>query len=157
MEDSGLMSIPQYVEKQLAAEAMTGATPVEVADELLSYANKSLGQVEKIRRDVQEMSKELRHTLSDIEAMCYLGRYYCWKIRGATELALFEKMNDTDHKNLAIRHLQKARSDWEKYTFVAGKMYRPQLLARTRVLDWMQILEDVKRDVEIAQGSGGQQ
>jgi hypothetical protein len=153
MEESGLMSVPQYVEKHLAGEAMTGQTPIEVAEELRDYAGKSLGQVVRIRRDVKEMSKELRHTLSDIEAMCYLGRYYCWKIRGAAELALFEKTKDTDHKNLAVRHLQKARSDWENYTFVAGKMYRPQLLARTRVLDWEKLLEGVEKDLEIARQS----
>jgi hypothetical protein len=153
MQESGLMSIPQYVEKHLAGEAMTGRTPIEVAEELRGYADKSLGQVVRIRRDVKEMSKELRHTLSDIEAMCYLGRYYCWKIRGAAELALFEKTKDTDHKNMAVRHLHKARSDWENYTFVAGKMYRPQLLARTRVLDWEKLLEGAEKDLEIARTS----
>jgi hypothetical protein len=32
-------------------------------------------------------------------------------------------------------------------------MYRPQLLARTRVLDWEKLLEGVEKDLEIARQS----
>jgi len=43
---------------------------------------------------------------------------------------------------------------WKNYAAVASKLYKPQLLARTRVLDWNRILDDVKKDVEIARKSG---
>jgi hypothetical protein len=99
------------------------------------------------------MSKELRLTLSDIEAMSHLGNYYASKILGAVQLHLFEKSKNQANKKLAIRHLLEAQKHWEDYASVAGKMYKPQLLARTRVLDWMKILDDVKKDVEIARRS----
>lgn len=37
------------------------------------------------------------------------------------------------------------------YAKVASGQYRPQLLARTRRTDWMRILEDIKKDIDIAQ------
>lgn len=154
MQDSGLMSIPEYVQRHLANEPMAGTTPAQVAQELRNYADESLKQVRLIRREVKDTGGELRVTLADIEAMSHLGNYYALKILGAVELCLFEKSKNQENKTLAIRHLLEAQKHWENYASVAGKLYRPQLLARTRVLDWMKITEDVKKDVEIAINSG---
>jgi len=132
---------------------MKKKTPLKAAEELRNYANQSLNQVGLIRHQIKQMSKELRLTLSDIEAMSHLGNYYASKILGAVELHLFEKSGNQSNKTLAIQHLMKAQKHWEDYASVAGKMYKPQLLARTRVLDWMKILDDVKKDVEIARSA----
>lgn len=156
MEDSGLMSIPEYVDRRLANESMSGTTPIQVAEQLRECADKSLRQVRLIRRKTKQMSKELRLTLSDIEAMSHLGNYYASKILGAVQLHTLEKSKDQKYKQRAVQYLLEAQKHWEDYASVASKLYRPQLLARTRVLDWVQILEDVKRDVEIAQRSGGE-
>ncbi len=150
MQDSGLMSIREYVDKQLANEQINAVTPIQVAGQLQSYSEKSLEQVELIRRNTKHISRELRSTLNDIEAMSHLGGYYASKILGAADLHLFEKSNDRRYRKSAIRHLIEAQKHWENYASVAAKMYRPQLLARTRVLDWMKILEEVKNDVRIA-------
>jgi hypothetical protein len=150
MQDSGLMSIREYVDKHLADEQMNAVTPIQVAGRLRSYSEKSLEQVELIRRNTKHISRELRSTLGDIEAMSHLGGYYASKILGAAELHLFEKSKDRQNRKSAIRHLIEAQKHWENYASVAAKMYRPQLLARTRVLDWMKILEEVKNDVRIA-------
>ncbi len=150
MQESGLMSIPEYVDKHLTDEQMEGKTPIQVAEELRNYANRSLNQVGLIRSRVKHVGRELRLTLSDIEAMSHLGDYYASKILGAVELHLFEKSGNQTNKKQAIKHLLQAQQHWEDYASVAGKMYKPQLLARTRVLDWMKILGDVKKDVEIA-------
>jgi len=157
MQDSGLMSITEYVQRHLADEQMTGQTPIAVAEELRDYAGNSLKQVAVIRRKVKEMSKELRLTLGDIEAISHLGNYYASKILGATQLHLFEKSKYRKNKTSAVRHLLEAEKHWEKYAEVAGSQYRPQLLARTRVLDWKATLDDVKKDVEIAQTSGSEE
>jgi len=157
MQDSGLMSITEYVQRHLADERMTGETPIAVAEELRDYAGNSLKQVAVIRRKVKEMSKELRLTLGDIEAMSHLGNYYASKILGATQLHLFEKSKNRKNKTSAVQYLLEAQKHWEKYAEVAGSQYRPQLLARTRVLDWKATLDDVKKDVEIAQTSGSEE
>lgn len=154
MQGSGLTSIPEYVAKFLADEQMEGKTPIQVAEELQDYAAKSLKQAGLIRRQARQMRKELRLTLSDIEAMSHLGNYYASKILGAVQLHLFEKSKNQTNKKQAIRHLLEAQKHWEDYASVAGQMYKPQLLARTRVLDWMEILDDVQKDVEIARSSG---
>jgi len=152
MQDSGLMSIPEYVDKHLADEQMKGKTPIQVAEELRNYADESLKQVGLIRSKAGK-SRELVLTLSDIEAMSHLGNYYSSKILGAVELHLFEKSKNQENKTLAIQHLLEAQKHWANYASVASKHYRPQLLARTRVLDWTKILDDVKKDVEIARQS----
>jgi hypothetical protein len=107
-----------------------------------------------IRGHVKEMSKELRLTLQDIEAMSHLGNYYASKIRGAVQLHLFEMSRNRGNKTLAIQQLLEAQQHWETYATVAIRLYRPQLLARTRVVDWIKILDDVKKDVEIARRIG---
>ena len=153
MQESGLMSIREYVAKFLADEQMEEKTPLDVAEELQDYAGQSLKKIRFIRRQTRQMSKELRLTLSDIEAMSHLGDYYASKILGAVQLHLFEKSGNQTNKKQAIKHLLQAQEHWKDYASVAGKMYKPQLLARTRVLDWTEILDDVKKDVEIARTS----
>ena len=156
MLDSGMMSIREYVNKLPANESALGetaTTPIQVAEQLQSYSGKSLEQVELIRRRTTQISRELRLTLGDIEAMSHLGGYYGSKILGATELHLFERSKDRRNRKAAIRHLLEAQRHWENYASVAAKLYKPQLLARTRVLDWVKILDDVRRDVKIAKQS----
>ena len=82
--------------------------------------------------------------------------YYASKILAAVELHLFERSKDPQHKSRAVTHLSDAVGHWEKYANVAAGQYRPQLLARTRVLDWMALLDDVKKDVDIARQAGSE-
>jgi hypothetical protein len=96
-------------------------------------------------------SKELRETLADIESLAHLGSYYADKIRGATELSTFRTGGDTSHRDRAVAFLKEAVNHWEAYADLTSSRYKPQLLARTRMLDWQQILQDVKRDVAIAE------
>jgi len=156
MEGSGIMSIPEYVERRLADKPMTGTTPFQVAAELRNHAETTLKMLEIIRgrAKAKGMGKELRLTLGDIEAMSYLGNYYASKILGAAHLHLYEKSKNEEDKTLAVRHLLEAQKHWQSYAAVASKLYRPQLLARTRELDWWKIFDDVKKDVEIARYIG---
>jgi hypothetical protein len=150
MERSGIVSVPDYVDGLLSGGRPDGITPIEVADELHAHAENALTTVAALRREVAANRKELRATLGDVEAMAHLGEYYAAKIRGAVELHAFRRSKDTRHKQAAVRHLQKALQHWSDYADVASGMYRPQLLARTRRLDWIAALDDVRKDVEIA-------
>ena len=153
MEGSGILSIPEFVNRTVKNEATIGITPIQVAEELQKYAQSSLKAVAEIRREVPKMSKELRLTLGDIEAMAYLGNYYASKIGGAVELYAFEQTGDPPNKQAAVQYLLDAVRAWQSYATTAAKQYRPQLLARTRELDGMKTLEDVKKDVESARGA----
>lgn len=161
MERSGILSVPEFVDRQLAKKTITGTTPIQVAQKLRKHAEDALKLIEKIRKKLpvkdsayRSMSlMELRKTLADIEAMAHLGNYYSAKILGAVELDAARKSKDDQRKEAAIEHLSKAVKHWESYAKVASSQYRPQLLARTRRLDWTKTLDDVKRDVEIARSA----
>ena len=153
MQESGIISIGQYVDAVLDKSDISATTPLQVADRLVKYADVSLKNVQVMRSRRERPGKELRLTLCDIEAMSHLGLYYAAKIRGAAELCFFDKTKKAEHKKAAVNHLLEAQKHWERYADVAAGLYRPQLLARTRVLDWKVILEDVKKDVDIARSS----
>ena len=150
MEASGLVRIEDYVARTLRKQPPGGTTPLEVAETLRRHAKAALDGVAVARRTAEKPEKQLRRTLGDVEAMAHLGDYYAAKILGAVELCLFEKTGDAKHTAAAVKHLEDAVRHWQDYAAIATKQYRPQLLARTRDLDWQRLLEDVKQDVEIA-------
>jgi len=153
MEESGIVSIPEFVERHSAGEPIEGITPLQVIDNLEHWAAGALQQVDAIRREVPRPGKELRETLTDIESMAHLGNYYAAKIRGAVELCRFRRSGNAKEKLAAVAALSEAVQHWRKYARSAGSQYRPQLLARTRRLDWWALLDEVQRDVEIARNA----
>lgn len=149
MEASGIVSIPDYVAAVVEARPIQGLSPVDVSNHLEARAHQALAGVAHLRGE--SGTAECAETLNDIEAMAYLGRYYAAKIQGATELCLFETTGKAEHRSQAVKHLQAAVDGWTSYARVAAAQYKPQLLARTRELDWWALLEDVKKDVTIAE------
>jgi len=153
MEASGILTIPAYVAGRLGNDTIEGTTPVQVAEELREHARHTFEQIELLGAGVPKANKELWRTVRDILAMADLGNYYASKVLGAVELATFEKTGDAAHKAAAVKHLEDAVRHWQDYATVATTQYRPQLLARTRDLDWLRLLEDVKKDVAIARSA----
>jgi len=39
--------------------------------------------------------------------------------------------------------------EWEVYARIATSQYKPQLLSRSHYMDWWQILDEVKKEVEL--------
>jgi len=72
------------------------------------------------------------------------------------QLHLFETSKNKESQKSSVHHLLEAQKHWQNYASVASELYRPQLLARTRKLDWTEILEHVKKDVEIARDAAKQ-
>ena len=58
---------------------------------------------------------ELQETVGDIRAMAALGRYYAAKIRGAVELARYEKTKDAAAHARARTALQASAEHWREY------------------------------------------
>lgn len=152
MEGSGIISVPDYVKAVQQGRAVQEITPLQVADRLEQWADSALKRVKQISNQCTS-SKELRRTLTDITSMSYLGRYYAAKIRGAVELAMFQNTNYQHHKTRAVEHLTRAAEHWKAYAGKAASQYRPQLLARTRHLDWIKLLKDVQKDIDIARNA----
>jgi hypothetical protein len=148
LKGSGILSVQEYAGAIIENKAFDGITPMEVADNLDAMAKRTLQGIKRLSRKAGK-NKELRATLTDAEAVAYLGRYYADKIRGAAELAVFrtDSQRTTNHQR-AVEHLTNAVKEWEAYASVATKQYRPQLFSRTHYMDWWKLLDDVKQEVE---------
>jgi hypothetical protein len=150
LRTSGILSVQEYAKAVVKGEPADGLTPMEVADNLDRLAARTLAGVAGLRKS-PGLGKELAATLTDMESMACLGRYYADKIRGAAALAVFradparEKARDR-----AVGYLENAVKEWEAYAKAATSQYRPQLLSRTHHLDWNALLAEVKKDVRIA-------
>ena len=83
--------------------------------------------------------------------MAHLGNYYAENIRGASDLALFDKTGKAEQKESVVHHLRLAAEHWRRYAAVATRQYRPQLLTRIGYVDLNGLSENVQKDVVIAQ------
>lgn len=148
LKGAGILSVQQYASAIIKGEAIDGITPMEVAENLDRMAQKALEGAKSLRKTCKP-KKELASTLTDIESMAYLGRYYADKIRGAAELALFraDAKRKESHK-LAVRHLTNAVEEWQAYSRISTSQYRTQLFSRTHYMDWRRLLDNVKKEVE---------
>ncbi|MBT3202076.1 MAG: hypothetical protein HN350_19410 [Phycisphaerales bacterium] len=143
---SGILSVRDYASAVIEGKAPAGMTPMDVADNLDRFAKATLAGVVSLRKG-PGASKELTATLTDMESMSYLGRYYADKIRGAAALAIFRAdPKRKEYHTQAVTHLTDAIAEWEAYAKVAGGQYRPQLLSRTHYLDWGKLLGEVKKE-----------
>jgi hypothetical protein len=138
-----IMSVKAFVD----GEAPSGRlTPLAVADQLARHADQGLQSVARLSPGT---NKELRHTLGDIRAMAWLGRYYAEKIRGAVDLYRYQKGSDArDHQNARV-HLQAASSHWREYAAIWSSQYVPQVLTRMGLtpVDIRAIQTFVDRDI----------
>jgi len=150
MPSSGVLDIVEWRQRLLAGQPMNGVTPLEVADALAKSAAATLRSVEELRR-TPGMSKELRLTLGDLEAMAHLANYYAAKIRGATELALFDRTSKPEHRENSIRYLFAALDHWKRYAGAYTAQYKPaQLYNRVGYVDIPGLTSKVEEDISIA-------
>jgi hypothetical protein len=150
LRGSGILSVQEYASAVIEDKSFDGITPIDVADNLDRLARQTLAGVETLRYQSRPR-KELAATLTDMESMAYLGRYYADKIRGAAELAVYRAdKNRKEHRRRAVSHLTDAVQEWEAYARTATSQYKPQLFSRSHYMDWWRILDEVKKEVELA-------
>jgi len=127
-------------------------TPLDVADQLEGHALAGLQNSGKLQPG---SNTELRHTLGDIAAMGWLGRYYAEKIRGAVDLYRSRTSGRPEDLDNARRHLQQAASHWKQYAAIWSSQYVGQVLTRmgSVMVDIQAIQEAVDREIP-AVGSG---
>jgi hypothetical protein len=149
MPGSNVLPILEWRRKKLAGEAMGGTTPLEIAGLLDQHGESALAALPQLRR--AGMSKELRLTLGDIEAMAHLGRYYAAKIRAAASLGLYDRTGAEADQAEAIRQAEKALEAWQAYSGVYTSQYmQPRLYNRTGFVDLPQLISRARDDIEIA-------
>ncbi len=146
---SNMLNPSSYARSLANGSVQNKITPWQVADSLNIFADKALAMVPALKH--KRNSAELANLIDDIEAQAYLGKYYAVKIEAATELALLKASKDEQHREKAVLKLKKGIEFWTKYTEISEQNYKPQMLARTKELDWRMWLEAVKNDVAMAQ------
>jgi hypothetical protein len=141
-----LMGVKAFVDGEPPGGRLT---PLGVADLLEQHAGAALRRIEPL---TPGGDKELRHTLGDIKALAWLGRYYAEKIRGAVDLYRYQKANDAPDHESARKHLQLAASHWRQYAALWSAQYVGQVLTRMgpTVVDIAAIQAFVDRDVPAA-------
>ena len=150
MPSSGVLDIVEWRQRLLAGQPMNGITPLEVAGALAKSAAATLRSVEELRQ-TPGMAKELRLTLGDLEAMAHLGNYYAAKIRGAAELALFDRTSKPEHRENAIGQFFAALDHWKRYAAAYTAQYKPaQLYNRVGYVDIPGLTGKVEQDIAIA-------
>ncbi len=156
MPGAGVINILAWRAKFLAAQKPDGVTPLEIAATLDANATKALKalpqlQVPQPAVTPSASAREYAATLGDIEAMARLGLCYAAKIRGACDLALFDKTGDTRQQASAVRHLEAALEHWKNYATAYTRQYvQPVLYNRAGVVDIPRQTADFAADVQMA-------
>lgn len=143
-------SIPNFVKMVQAGGHTDSITPIQVAKMLHERADIALKLIKEIK---VENNKELESTLNDIETIAYLGKYYAYKIMGATEVQQYRILNDNkiEHQKYAVNNLTQAAIYWKKYAELSKKSYKnPIWTNRVGTVDFDQIYEWVLDDIRIA-------
>jgi hypothetical protein len=144
-----VLSILEWRRRKLAGEAMNGTTPLEIADALESRMGGALAALGELRAGT--LSKELRLTLGDLEAMARLGLYYAAKIRGAAALAMYDRSSAAADREQAIRFLEQGLVQWRSYAQAYTAQYtQPHLYNRVGYVDIPALTNKAAEDVEIA-------
>lgn len=154
MPGAGVLNIIQWRNSAVANRKPGGVTPLEIAQALAANANQALQALPLLRRAAavpRANAKEYEATLGDIEAMAYLGLYYSEKIRGACELAYFDKTGEAVRQTSAVRHLDAAVGHWRSYSAAYTRQYvQPVLYNRSGWVDIPKTTAEVAGDVRMA-------
>ncbi len=154
MPGAGVLNILDWRKAVLAGQKPDGVTPLEIAAALESNAGGALAALPELRKAAvtpAENANEYAATLGDIEAMAHLGLYYSAKIRGACDLALFDKTADPAQQASAVRHLEAALEHWKNYSAAYTRQYiQPVLYNRAGVVDIPKQTADVAADIQLA-------
>jgi len=156
MPGAGVLNILEWRANLLARQKPNGVTPLEIAAALETNATRALQALPPLERasvTPARGAKEYAATLGDIEAMSHLGLYYAAKIRGACDLALFDKSGDAQQQASAVQHLEAALSHWKNYAAAYTRQYvQPVLYNRVGWVDIPRQTENVAADVQMARG-----
>lgn len=151
MPESGILNIMDWRRRRSANQTLDAISPLEVADNLERFAEKTLSLLGGFHRETIK-DEELVQTMGDLDALAYLGHYYAEKIRGAAYLGLFDLTSDEQHRQESLAHLRNAIGYWQRYASAYTAQYeQPQLYNRVGWVDIPALLKEVENDVLIAE------
>ena len=149
MDFTQVISIPDYVTrlKSKTPFLITEVTPIGMADELESKGNYVLGFTEF--QNLEDKDASYIELIYDLKAWAYMGKYYANKIRGAFYLHAYRNSMGDENKDKSIMYLKMALTEWKAYAAAATRNYKPQFMAKTRIVDWVALTKDVEMDITI--------
>lgn len=154
MPGAGVMNIIEWRTEVLAGRKPSATTPLDIADTLDANATRALRALPTLRQASvapATSAREYAATLDDIEAMALLGSYYAAKIRGACDLALFDRTGDETQQASAVRHFENALECWKHYATAYTRQYvQPVLYNRSGMVDIPGQTAKVVDDVDVA-------
>lgn len=151
MEDSGLLTIPEFVKLYLKGEEPSINTPFSHAKLMKHFANRALDTLPSIK--MVELTQQETELLNDIEAMSFAGLYYAYKIEAATYHALYTETKNAKFQQLAIQHMLRSYKAWAQYIAIFRQQYDlGKMSILTREVDFDELLESVQKDVELVGG-----
>jgi hypothetical protein len=143
--------IPEFVAGFIAGQTPPGTTPLQVADQIERNADAVMGSIGQFTHlKLTGQNAEFSATLTDLQLMAQLGKYYAEKIRGATELAMYRQTRDASHQQKAVQHLQLAAQQWFGYSQRATATYKSPWTNRVGLVDWHELELEVANDIAIA-------
>jgi hypothetical protein len=154
MPGAGVLNIIEWRTGLLAKQMPPGVTPLGIAATLDTNATRALKKLPELQRAAvtpAASAKEYTATLGDIGTMAHLALCYSAKIRGACDLALFDKTGDAKQQASAVQHLEAALNHWKNYSAAYTRQYvQPVLYNRAGLVDIPKQTEDVAADVQMA-------
>ncbi len=151
MPGADVRNIIEWRTALLSGTPLKGTSPLDIAATLDANAGAALAALPRLSAREVGNPGEYRATLTDIAATAHLGRYYAAKIRGACDLALFDRTGDTKQQAGAVAHLEAAARHWQSYADTYVQQYvQPVLFNRTGWVDLHGQVKDVARDIAIA-------
>jgi len=158
LEPDNMLNITDYVDLLKTGGSSTAKNPLQIADSLRLCSAETFKYLTEIKNN-KNITSEFQATIKDIECMALYGEYYASKILAATYLHMHERISGDEkesYKEIAIKEASNAAAAWEKLAKIADSQYKPQLLARTRELDWIKTQQFVNDDIEIVKSSTGE-
>lgn len=153
--DPQCLTVTEWARAYLTGEEMKGLSPLQIADNLDSYAEVAQTALPALREQMGD-NVELRETLNDIDSMSYLGRYFADKMRGAAKLALYREggRRIDAYLDQSVAHLEDAVEEWKAYAAILTPQYKTQIGARANSMDWNGTLKDVEQEVQTIREEG---
>jgi hypothetical protein len=155
MPGAGVLNIIEWRNGELDKKMPPGVTPLEIADTLEANATRALRALPELyaaKVSPAASASEYAATLGDIESMAHLGLYYAAKIRGACEIALFDRTGDRGNKRDSIKFLEQSLIHWQNYAVSYTRQYvQPVLYNRAGLVDIPALIEEVEDDIKMAE------
>ena len=153
--DPAYVSIPDYVRKKIASEAMPkdAVTPVQLADDSERDARAVLESVGALRARPAGAAKPdaaLECELLDLETWANLGLYLAEKLRAGVALETFRRTGAEPEKAGAVDHLTKAAACWRRAADIADSHLHESPNMPAGVFSWRRFVPEVDRDIDLA-------